>query len=99
MRQRTLYALSFIIAFPVAFLGNLFLPTIGYDVDLWIEPRFGFLASAVTAPVIAFLLTPLNKRLLAWRKSRGRDVEEEERYETDHGIIRLTPNEGDSTKR
>jgi hypothetical protein len=36
-------------------------------------------------------LALLNPYLLAWRKARGRDIEEEERYETDHGMIRLTP--------
>ncbi len=62
-------------------------------------PRWSFVAIGIAAFLIAGVLTtaltPLNRGLLVWRKERGRDIEEEERYETESGMIRLTPNDED----
>jgi hypothetical protein len=35
-----------------------------------------FVIYLVLMPLLSVALTPLNKRLLAWRKARGRDLEE-----------------------
>ena len=55
--------------------------------------RIGALvALLVLMPLLVVALTPLNKRLLAWRKARGRDIEEEEKYEREGaGIISIRP--------
>jgi hypothetical protein len=51
-----------------------------------------FVIYIVSMPLLNIALTPLNRRLLAWRKTRGRDVEEEEKYEIEEaGIISLRP--------
>lgn len=63
--------------------------------------RASFIASspivsgAVLTPVILLALTPFNQRLLSWRKARGRDIEEEERYESPGGMISLTRRDDD----
>jgi len=36
-----------------------------------------FVIYLVATPLLLLPLTALNKRLLAWRKARGRDIEEE----------------------
>ena len=45
--------------------------------------------------MLSLILTPINNRVLEWRKANGRDIEEEERYETADGMIKLTPNDDD----
>ncbi|MDX6384969.1 MAG: hypothetical protein QOK48_2542 [Blastocatellia bacterium] len=59
-----------------------------------------FVIYIMAMPLFNIALTPLNRRLLAWRKARGRDLEEEEKYEIEEaGIISLRPrNESLSTK-
>jgi hypothetical protein len=91
MRKSTLLVLANLIIFPFVYL----LPALAEWSGLLDLPRWSFVTSGVATFLIASLLTtvltPLNRRLLAWRKSRGRDIEEEERYESDHGMISLTP--------
>lgn len=41
-------------------------------------------------PVVVFALNPLNQKLRSWRKQHGRDVEIEEKYETESGFISIT---------
>ena len=53
------------------------------------------LIAVVLAVVVLTILTLLNRRILDWRKTRGRDIEEEERYESDHGMISLNPKDED----
>ncbi|MDQ3132045.1 MAG: hypothetical protein M3Q99_14955 [Acidobacteriota bacterium] len=48
---------------------------------------------AIFVPIVGLILYPVNERVRFWRKKRGRDIEAEEKYETDSGIIKLTPND------
>ncbi|MDX6527978.1 MAG: hypothetical protein QOH41_268 [Blastocatellia bacterium] len=58
-----------------------------------------FVIYLVAVLLLSVALAPLNKRLLAWRKARGRDLEEEEKYEIEEaGIISLRPR-GESASR
>ena len=85
---------AYVIAFPFAyFLPELLASAAGFETR-WSIATSGVVALAVSG-VLTYFLTPLNRRLLDWRKARGRDIEEEERFETDHGMIRLTPNNED----
>jgi hypothetical protein len=64
-------------------------------------PLYGFashlVVSFILTPFVMIPMTKLNARLLAWRKARGRDIEEEEKYEnTTAGIISLHPVDHDS---
>ncbi|MEK7857249.1 MAG: hypothetical protein AAB288_14250 [Acidobacteriota bacterium] len=90
MRKATLLAVSFFIAFPIVYFGREILWA--YD-----RSRYGYLTIGliVVGPVVLLILTPLNRRLLEFRKARGRDIEDEERYESDHGMISLNPKDKD----
>lgn len=51
-----------------------------------------FVIYLVLMPLLMVLLTALNKKLLSWRKARGRDIEAEEKYEIEEAdLISLRP--------
>jgi hypothetical protein len=76
MRWKLLPGVSALISVSVLILLNLF----HIRIPLGLSP---FLIFWVLAPLLMIPLTPLNKKLLAWRKQRGRDIEEEEQFEID----------------
>lgn len=57
------------------------------------------LAAVILAVSVVTMLTLLNPRILSWRKARGRDIKDEERYESDHGMIGLIPKDKDNPNR
>lgn len=87
--------LAYLIVFPAVYFLPAAAELAGY-VDL---PRWSFVTSGIAsfliAGVLTTVLTPINRRLLDWRKARGRDIEAEERHESPSGMIRLTPNDED----
>jgi hypothetical protein len=83
MRKTTLAGLSTFLAYAFVFA----LRFGGVPIPFAFSP---LLAGLVLAPVLMVPLTLVNKYLLAWRKARGRDIEDEERYEHD-GVISLRP--------
>ncbi|MFN0279358.1 MAG: hypothetical protein ACKVRN_12250 [Pyrinomonadaceae bacterium] len=98
MRKSTLMLVSYIIVFPVVYLLPHLAETAGFgSLPRWSMATSG-IAALVCAGVLSFVLTPINKSILEWRKARGRDIEEEERYETDQGMIRLTPNDNNEKR-
>lgn len=87
MRKKTLAGVCTLTAILIA-LGLSFL---GVRIPLALSPLVIFI---VLVPLLMFPLTFLNKKLLAWRKANGRDIEEEEKYEmSDIDIISLKPQE------
>ena len=91
MRKRTLIAVSYLLAVSLAYGLTFLLRAAG-----WRVAQFGFvmhmMAGLFLAPLIAIPLTMLNRHLLEYRKARGRDIEEEEKYEDEGtGIISLRP--------
>ena len=85
MRKRTLAAVCSMLSVAILFA----LSFSGIRVPLGLSPFILFL---VLVPLLMVPLALVNKRLLAWRKARGRDIEEEERYENEEtGIISLRP--------
>ena len=85
MRKKTLAGLCSILAFGVLFGLRFAGVRIPFAVG-------ALVAVLVVMPLLVVALTPLNKRLLAWRKERGRDIEEEEKYEREGaGIISIRP--------
>ena len=85
MRKSTLAGFAAILAYAIVFgLGF-----VGVSIPFLLSP---LVAGLLLSPVLLALLTPLNKYLLARRKARGRDIEEEEKYEHD-GVISLRPKE------
>ena len=75
--------LSALIAYIIVFSLRLLSITIPFGLS-------HIFAGLFLTPLLLLLLTPLNKYLLAWRKARGRDIEEEEKYEQ-NGVISLRP--------
>jgi hypothetical protein len=85
MRKRTLAILCALLACAIL----LALKFMGMSPPLGLAP---FLVFLVLVPLLMMPMTLLNKRLLAWRKDRGRDIEEEELYEREGaGIISIRP--------
>ena len=83
MRRKTLAAVCSILAFGIVFA----LRFVGIKVPFGLSLFIVFL---VLVPLLMLPMAVLNKRLLAWRKIRGRDIEEEEKYENeDAGVISL----------
>jgi hypothetical protein len=91
MRKKTLSSVCFILALIIVFLlrslarpQGIHLPLIGY-----VSP---VIASFIVVPLLLIPLTAVNQYILAWRKARGRDIEEEEKHEFDEAdIISLRP--------
>ena len=85
MRKRTLAALSSLLALLIVLAMGFFRVKTPHNIPF-------FVIYLVLMPLLSVALTPLNKRLLAWRKARGRDLEEEEKYEIEEAdIISLRP--------
>jgi hypothetical protein len=90
MRKSTLVLIAFLIEFPVVHFSRELLWNARIPPGFWWRVGTSIIVSAVVVFITALLLEPLNRRILDWRKARGRDIEEEERYEDEYGIIRLT---------
>ncbi len=92
MRRSTFTIVSAIIFGVVGVALNSWLDA--YDIDFWIYLGIWLGVGLIVGGVLEFALVRLNTRLLAYRKAHGRDIEEEERYESelvDHGMISLHP--------
>lgn len=93
MRLRNLLGVTLVLSIALVFAIRRTLPFLGIDLGFMTSVGSHLLASFVIFPILLIVLTPLNDRVRQWRKDNGRDIAEEERYETDHGMIRLTPND------
>lgn len=85
MRKKTLAGVCVGLAIVLVFL----LRFVGLSIPFGLSP---LLVGFVLFPVLMVPLTLLNQQLLGWRKARGRDIEDEEKYEDEAtGIISLRP--------
>ena len=95
MRKQTLAGVCYLMSFVIVF-G---LRVLVHALDVNAPPLFyvsPYIASFILAPLLYIPLAKLNRRLLAWRKARGRDIEEEEKYENvSAGIISIKPAQSD----
>ena len=71
MKKRTLAAFCSVLALLIVLAMGFFRVKTPHNIPF-------FLIYVVSMPLLSLGLTPLNKRLLAWRKARGRDIQEEE---------------------
>ncbi len=102
MRKKTLASVCVFLLVSIIVLIKFFSPPQG----LWL-PFLGFVSPVlvffIALPLVVIVLGAINQRLLAWHKSRGRDVELEEAHEFDEAdIISLRqrqPHEHPSTTR
>jgi hypothetical protein len=91
MRKRTLVSVCFILALVIvialkwlASSQGIYLPLAGFVSPL--------IASLILVPLLLVPVTAINQRILAWRKTHGRDIEAEEKHEFDDAhIISLRP--------
>ncbi|HKR61099.1 MAG TPA: hypothetical protein VJS64_15370 [Pyrinomonadaceae bacterium] len=91
MRKKTLYSICFILALAIVFGLRTFASAHGIKLPLvgLVSP---LIASFIIVPLLIVPLAALNQYLLAWRKTRGRDIEAEEKHEFDEAdIISLRP--------
>jgi hypothetical protein len=95
MRKRSLGSLCLLLSLVIVYGLNYTAGSSG--LGLAIEgPVTVALCAMLLAPILLIPLTRLNRLLLAWRKTRGRDIEEEEKYEIgDSDIISLRPRHSD----
>lgn len=98
MRKRTLAGLSFLLSLVIVHGLNFLAASYGVR-----SPFLGLVshvvASLILAPILLIPLARLNLPLLAWRKKRGRDIEEEEKHEIIvSDIIGLRPRRSDNGK-
>jgi hypothetical protein len=85
MRKKTLAGVCLLLAIVILVA----LRFAGVKVPFGFSPLFAYL---VLFPLLMVPLAFLNKYLLAWRKTRGRDIEDEEQYEVGTiDIISLRP--------
>jgi hypothetical protein len=93
MRWKLLPGVSALISVAILILLDLFHLRIPFGLS-------PFVIFWVLGPLLMIPLTPLNRKLLAWRKQRGRDIEAEERFEIDGtDFISLRQQTSDSTTR
>lgn len=85
MRKKTLAAACSVLALLVVLAMGFFRVKTPHNIPF-------FVIYLVLMPLLSVALTPLNQRLLAWRKARGRDIEDEQKYEFEEAdIISLRP--------
>ena len=91
MRPKTLHAILLLVAIAIvcglkwfASLFTVYLPIVGETSPL--------IAAVIVLPLALTIVVTINQRIIAWRKARGRDIEEEQKHEFDDAdIISLRP--------
>jgi len=90
MRTGTFLGICGFVAGILVVFFQLFLAWIGLRIPYIDFLIFKVIEFAIFAPIVAVILFPINQRIRLWRKSRGRDIEAEEKYESESGFISLT---------
>ena len=93
MRTAAFLGICALIAAVIIFVFQIILTYFGITIPFFDFLIFKAIEVGVFMPIVAFVLNPLNQKLRNWRKKRGRDIEEEEKYETASGFIKLTSND------
>jgi hypothetical protein len=91
MRKRTLATIAYLLALVLVYLLRAAARSQGVPVPWLATYASLFVASLVVTPLLLIPLTKLNDRLLEWRRARGRDIEAEERHETESGVLSIKP--------
>jgi len=90
MRKRPLAAVCSVLALLIVLAMGFFRVKTPHNIPF-------FVIYLVLMPLLSVALAPFNKRLLAWRKARGRDIQDEERCEIEEAdIVSLRPRPEDS---
>lgn len=95
MRKQTLAGLCFALSLAIVYGLRLLARSLGVNIPL-ISYAYPLVVSCVLAPLLLIPMSKLNRHLRDWRKARGRDIEEEEKYENvEAGVISLRPLEAE----
>jgi hypothetical protein len=97
MRKKTLYSVCFTLSLGLIFLLEMAFKSQGIELPFvgLVSPM---VASFILVPLLIIPLAVINQRILAWRKTRGRDIEAEEKHEFDDAdIISLRPRQPHET--
>lgn len=90
MRTATFLSICAAIAAAITLLIHVGIAYIGLNPPFGDSLIFEAIKFAFVVPVVVLALNPVNQQIRNWRKARGRDVEEEEKFETESGIISIT---------
>ncbi|HEX9959435.1 MAG TPA: hypothetical protein VGB00_00715 [Pyrinomonadaceae bacterium] len=93
MRTATFIGICGFISIGFVLLLQVLLAYLGIDIPYIDGIIFKVIEVGIFVPIVGVILNPLNQKIRLWRKKRGRDIEEEEKYETESGFIKLTPND------
>ena len=80
MRKSTLASVCSVIALLIVLAMGFFRVKTPHNIPF-------FVIYLVLMPLLSLAMTPLNNRLLEWRKARGRDLEEEGKHEIEGADI------------
>jgi hypothetical protein len=90
MRKSTILGIFLVMMFVPVYFSRQILGLAGYECSLQASRGIVGLIALVPALTVLSLLILFNRKI---QDFRGRDIDEEERLESDHGMIRLSPNE------
>ena len=95
MRTKTLNAVCLILAFAAVFILSQCFGPGGITIPFFARPVAAHVLVLILTPVFYLPLFALNRHLLKWRLRNGRDIREEEKYESESGFISLKPKDPD----
>ena len=98
MRKQTLAGFCLILAFAIVYVTKPVLSFFGVKTPFLASFAASLLVMFILASILMIPLTIINNRILAYRKEQGRDIEEEEKYESESGIISLRPTDKKDTQ-
>jgi hypothetical protein len=96
MRIKTLNALCLVFAFGTVLALQQFSVSNGVKIPFLARPVAAHVLVLILMPIIYIPLYAFNRHILKWRLERGRDILEEEKYESESGFISLKPKQPDS---
>jgi hypothetical protein len=91
MRTKTLNAVCLILALTAVLALQHFFGPSGVKIPFVSRRVAAHVLVLILAPIIYVPVYALNRHILKWRLKHGRDIVEEERYESESGIISLRP--------
>jgi hypothetical protein len=91
MRTKTLNSVCFILAVAAVLALQHFSGPGGVKIPFLTQRVAAHFLVLVLSPILYLPLYALNRHILKWRLERGRDILEEEKYESESGFISLRP--------
>ncbi len=89
MRTTTFLGICSFIGGAIIILLQIAADFLGFHIPYFDSIIFNIFKLAIVVPIVAVTLNPLNQKIRILRKRGGRDIEEEEKYETESGFISL----------